>query len=117
MPFTVSRAAPPGPATAEPNGPANRSSVMVTCVLLDMEADQLHKPSDTPPEQRSGQLPPRATGLHHVRDCRQDSPVVSPALPTALRPFRSNRNQRLRNRPQVLRRPGLDHVLDNIRHK
>ncbi|MFI6244473.1 hypothetical protein ACIBEF_31995, partial [Micromonospora sp. NPDC050795] len=31
--------------------------------------------------------------------------------------FRSNRHQRLRNHPQVLRCPGLDHVPENIRHE
>ena len=48
---------------------------MVTCVLLDMEADQLHKPSDTPT--RSSRSTPRS---HHPIINRTKAPAPTQTL-------------------------------------
>jgi hypothetical protein len=61
--------------------------------------------------ERAGKLAPRAAGLQDVRDRREHRPVIGPASPAALVPFRVRRQQRLSEMPERVRA-----VLLNVIH-
>jgi hypothetical protein len=64
-------------------------------------------------EHRAGQFPPGAAGLGQVDDRGQDRPIIGPATPAALMAARRGGDQRFRDVPQIVRRPGTDHVFDH----